>query len=218
MRRLLLSCALALLPGLAGAEALDVLIEERARAEFGPTLPDGGEFQITAKAGGLEEAVMLSAFWMDKATGQFVANAVTEGGDLHRITGLALLTVPVPVPVRRLLPEEIITEADLRVLRLPHGRVGSFAVTRPEDLVGMQVRSLLAQGRPVMAQAVQPPRIIDRGDKVAIRYSDGLLELTAPGRALTDAHRGQEVKIVNLVSNTPVVGIATAEGLVEVSR
>lgn len=218
MRQLLLSFVLALLPGLAGAEALDVLIEERARAEFGPTLPDGGEFQITKKAGGLEEAVMLSAFWMDKATGQFVANLVTEGGDLHRITGLALLTVPVPVPVRRLLPEEIITEADLSVLRLPHGRVGSFAVTRLEDLVGMQVRSLLAQGRPVMAQAVQPPRIIGRGDKVAIRYTDGLLELTAPGRALTDAHRGQEVKIVNLVSNTPVVGIATAEGLVEVSR
>lgn len=218
MRRLLLSLALALMPGLAGAEALDVLIEERARAEFGPTLPEGGEFQITAKAGGLEEAVMLSAFWMDRATGQFVANVVTEGGELHRITGLALLTVPVPVPVRRLLPEEIITEADLRVLRLPHGRVGSFAVTRAEDLVGMQARSLLAQGRPVMAQAVQPPRIIDRGDKVAIRYTDGPLELTAPGRALTDAHRGQEVKTVNLVSNTPVVGIATAEGLVEVSR
>ena len=218
MRRLLFSIALVLFPGLAGAEALEVLIEEKARAEFGPTLPESGEFEITAKAGGLEEAVMLSAFWMDKASGQFVANAVTEGGDLRRITGLALLTVPVPVPVRRMLPDEIITEADLRVLRLPHGRVGSFAVIRSEELVGMQVRSLLAQGRPVMAQAVQAPRIIDRGDKVAIRYSDGLLELTAPGRALADAHRGQEVKIVNLVSNTPVVGIATAEGLVEVTR
>lgn len=218
MKRLLFSFALALLPGLAGAEALDVLIEEKARAEFGPALPEAGEFQITHKPGGLEEAVMLSAFWMDKATGQFIANVVTEAGDVRRITGLALLTVPVPVPVRRLLPEEIITEADLRVLRLPYGRVGSFAVTRLDDLLGMQVRSLLAQGRPVMAQAVQPPRIIDRGDKVAIRYRDGLLELTAPGRALADAHRGQEVKIVNLVSNASVVGIATAEGLVEVIR
>ncbi|WP_212522756.1 flagellar basal body P-ring formation chaperone FlgA [Actibacterium sp. MT2.3-13A] len=218
MKRLVFFLVLALLPGLAGAEALDVLIEEKARAEFGATLPDTGEFEITLKAGGLEEAVMLSAFWMDRATGQFVANAVTGEGELRRVTGLALLTVPVPVPVRRLMPEEIIAEADLRVLRLPHGRVGSFAVTRVEDLVGMQVRSLLAQGRPVMAQSVQAPRIIDRGDKVAIRYTDGLLELTAPGRALADAHRGQEVKIVNLVSNASVVGIATAEGVVEVTR
>ena len=218
MRRLLLPLALALLPGLAGAEALDVLIEEKARAEFGAALPDTGDFEITVQPRELEEAVMLSAFWMDKATGQFVANAVTGAGDMRRVSGLALLTVPVPVPVRRILPEEFITEADLKVLRLPHGRVGGFAVTRAEDLVGMQVRSLLLQGRPVMAQAVQPPRIIDRGDKVVLRYTDGLLQLTAPGRALADAHRGQEVKIVNLVSNASLVGIATAEGVVEVTR
>ncbi|KKL04349.1 hypothetical protein LCGC14_2616940, partial [marine sediment metagenome] len=170
------------------------------------------------KAGGLTEARLLSGFWIDLSTGQFVADAVTDMGEVKRIMGLATVSVPVPVPVRRMMPEEIIDERDLTIVNLPHARVGAFAVTDSAKLVGMEVRSLLAQGRPVMNRAVRQPLVIDRGDRVNIRYSDGLLELSAPGRALGEAHRGQEVKIVNLVSNTSVVGIATAEGTVEVIR
>ncbi|SFP65858.1 flagellar basal body P-ring formation chaperone FlgA [Tranquillimonas alkanivorans] len=217
MRRLItLLTALLLCPALAGAEALNVLIEEKARESYGTGLPDTGEFEITVQGGGDLDAVMLSAFWMDTSTGQFVANAVLPEGDVRRISGLALLTVPVPVPLRRIMPDEILSEADLKVVRLPHGRVGAFAVTGMDDLVGMQVRRVLSQGRPVMAQSVMQPLVIDRGDRVAIRFRDGRLELSAPGRALADAHRGQEVKIVNLVSNTSLVGIATGEGVVEV--
>ena len=55
-------------------------------------------------------------------------------------------------------------------------------------------------------------------DRVSIRYSDGRLALTAPGRAMEDAHREQELSIVNLVSNNLVTGIARAEGVVEIIR
>lgn len=206
---------LLLLPLPGHAEDLSVLVEEKARETFGPTLPDTGEFEITFQ-GEIDEAVMLAGFWMDMGTGQFVTDAVLPDGQTRRIAGLALVTVPVPVPVRNVMPDEILTEADLKVVRLPHGRVGAFAVTDTEDLVGMQVRRVLTQGRPIMTQSVIEPLVIDRGDLVSIRFRDGPLELSAPGRALADAHRGQPVKIVNLVSNASVVGIATEKGLVEV--
>lgn len=205
-------------PAYAAAAALSVLIEERARDSFGATLPDSGAFEITLAPGAVAQAVMLSAFWMDTATGQFVANAVTASGQVQRVSGLALLTVQVPVPNRRLLPGEILTEADLQTISLAHGRVGAFAITDAAKLVGMQVRRVLSQGRPVMVQSVQPPVIIDRGDQVTIRYSDGSLSLAAPGRALASAALGQDVKIVNLVSNTSLVGTATAKGVVEVTQ
>ncbi|RVV96859.1 flagellar basal body P-ring formation protein FlgA [Mesobaculum littorinae] len=223
MRRLvLLLCLLtALGPALgaaARAESLAVLIEEKARESYGPELPDSGEFDIAVQGGEAGDAVMLSAYWMDTATGQFVANAVRPDGQVNRVAGLAMLTMPVPVPTRRLMPDAILTEADIETIRLPHGRVGAFAVTDAQALVGLQVRRVLTKGRPIMQQSVMQPLVIDRGDRVSIRFADGKLKLTAPGRALADAHRGQQVKIVNLVSNTSIVGIAVGEGEVEVRK
>lgn len=217
MKRLILALLLTVSGTAAGAEALDVLVEEQAREKFGAELPEAAHFAITVSDPKPDEAVMFSAFWMDKATGQFVANAVTPDGEVRRIAGLAVPTVSVPVPVRRILPEEIIAEGDLQSIDLPLARLGAFAVTDPAALVGMQVRRVLALGRPVMAQSVMQPLVIGRGDRVSIRYDDGLMSLSAPGRALDDAHRGQEIRVVNLVSNTTVFGVASAEGIVEVN-
>ncbi|EAR51757.1 Flageller protein FlgA [Oceanicola granulosus HTCC2516] len=214
--------ALALIAAVLGgpslAEDLAVLVEERARDQLGATLPDTAEFEVTLREGDAADVLMLAEFWMDGSTGQFVANAVLASGETRRVMGLALATVPVPVPVRRILPDEIIAEADLDVVRLPMGRVGAFAVVDLEALVGMQVRRVLSQGRPVMSQSVIEPLVIERGDAVSIRYSDGALELTAPGRAMAGAHRGQDVRVVNLASNRLVTGIAARDGIVEVLR
>lgn len=220
MRRLLLPLLLAaaLMAPAARAELLETLVEERAREAFGAELPDGVHFAVTVQAPKPESAVMLSAFWIDRATSQFRANAVTEAGEVVRIGGLAVPTVSVPVPVRRMLPDEIVAAEDLRMIDLPLARVGAFAQTDAAALVGMQVRRVLAPGRPVMVQSVMQPRIIGRGDRVSIIYVDGQLALSAPGRALDDAHRGEEIRVVNLVSNTMLVAVATGDGVVEVLR
>ena len=60
------------------------------------------------------------------------------------------------------------------------------------------------------------PRIINRGEKVKIRLNHGGLQLTAKGRALDDASKGQELRVVNLSSNKALSTIATAAGVVEV--
>ncbi|MGY6704311.1 flagellar basal body P-ring formation chaperone FlgA [Roseinatronobacter sp.] len=181
-------------------------------------MPARGRFDISIQPGAPEKAVLISAWWMDNSTGRYIANVVTHSGDTRRISGMATLTVSVPVPLRRMMPGDIIDEADLGVIDLPAARIGAYAVTDPTDLLGMQVRSLLTEGRPVMTQSVMEPLVVNRGDLVTIRYLDGALELSSPGRALANAHRGQDVRIVNLVSNATVSGIASADGIVEVSR
>lgn len=221
MHRLLLSLVLSVTtvaaPGLWAAPVRD-LIEEKARDSFGAELPEAAVFDVSFANHADLDAELLSAFWMDRATGQFLANAVLPDGGLRRLQGLAVLKVSVPVPVRRMLPGEIVTEADLQQIDIAHARLGAFAQTDPAALIGKEVRRVLAQGRPVMAQSVMEPLVITRGEKVSIKYTDGKLALTAPGRALDDAHREQEVRIVNLVSNTLVTGIARSEGLVEIIR
>ena len=194
------------------------LIEEKARDSVGPAMPAQGRFDISIQSSAPQDALLISAWWIDPATGRFIANAVTEAGEVYRVNGMATLVVSIPVPVRRLMPGEIVAATDLGTIDLPASRIGAFAISDPAELIGMQVRSLLTEGRAVMVQAVMQPLVIGRGSLVTIRYSDGALELSAPGRALGDAHRGQDVRIVNLVSNTAVVGIATADGIVEVTR
>ncbi|PHP27926.1 flagellar basal body P-ring formation chaperone FlgA [Limimaricola cinnabarinus] len=221
MRALALLAALAAplaLPAAGTAAPLPVLVEERARDHLGPALPGRAEFEIGFAGQPPNEAAFIAEFWMDPASGRFVANAVDETGGLHRVSGLAAVMVPLPVPNRRLMPGDIVAEADLTELRLPQARLGPYAVIEPEAVIGMQVRRMLPEGRPVMVQSVMQPLVIDRGDEVTITFSDGAMRLTAPGRALSDAHRGQEVRIVNTSSNTTLTGTAMAEGIVEVTR
>jgi flagellar basal body P-ring formation protein FlgA len=209
---------LVMLAGPALSASVNVLIEERARADYGSDLPDVGDFAITVKDTLQGEVAALAEFWMDPRTGKFLANAVLNTGDIQRISGLAQITIPVPVPNRRLLPGEIVEEADLVIAHLPIGRIGSYAITNPAEVIGQQVRRVLSQGRPIQAQSIIQPLVIDRGDRVDIHFSDGLLALSSPGRALSDAHRGQEIRIVNLISNKTVIAVATGDGTVEIKR
>lgn len=217
LRPLLMAAALLLpLPGLAATPA--DLVAERAHDLWAPQLPEGATIRVRLVDGAPEAADVLSAFWMDRDSGRFLANAVTPDGHVRRIEGVAMVTLMVPVPVRRLMPGDIVRPEDVQTVELPAGRVGSFTVTSPDKLIGMEVKRMLAQGRQVMLQSITAPLVVGRGDRVSILYDDGGLVLTAPGRALDDAHEGQELRIVNLVSNKSLRGIAVQDGVVEVIR
>lgn len=220
-RAALLSLALAVAAAMTGGPAaaadLETLVAERATQDFGPAMPEKGYFQVRVAEGLPGQSEFLREFWIDRDTGQFIANAVTETGEVRRVWGVAVLTIPVPVPMRRLMPDEIVQPEDVETVAMPWARVNAFAVTETENLVGMQVRRMLSPGRPVQLQSVIPPIIISRGDRVTIELNYGALHLSATGKAISDAHLGQEVRVVNLGSNKTIVGIARAEGVVEAS-
>ncbi len=222
MRRLLYYVTIVLvvfvLPATVWAAPIATLVEERARESYGMQLPDMADFRIAVTAGAPEEAESFSDYWMDKNTGRFLANAVLPDGTVRRIEGRAVAVMDVPVPTRRMLPGEIITPADLSSVTLPLGRIGAFTMTDHADVEGMQVKRLLAQGRPVQKQSIMPPVIVDRGERVSIRYVDGQLALAAPGRALDEGHKGQEIRVVNLASNTSITAVAVSKGIVRVIR
>lgn len=214
--------ALGLITALFGTSvfALDIaeLVEEKAIFEFKGAFPDRGRFDVRLADGSLREAEFLSEFWRDTLTGKFIANAVTDTGDVRRVWGVAALTVPVPVPTRRLLPDEIIGDGDLEIIRLPYARLNAFAVLEHADLAGMQVRRMLVPGRPVIRHSVIPPTVIMRGEIVKIELTYGALKLVAKGKSMSDAHLGQQVRVVNLSSNKTISAVALAKGTVGVER
>ena len=222
MRRLLYYVTIVLVvfvvPATVWATPIETLVEERARESYGAQLPDMASFRIAVPQGAPETAESFSDYWMDRTTGRFLANAVLPDGTVRRIEGRAVPVLDVPVPTRRLLPGEIIGAPDLTTVTLPLGRVGAFTVTEVGAVEGMQVKRLLAQGRPVQTQSIMQPLIVTRGERVSIQYDDGQLALAAPGRALDEGHRGQEIRVVNLASNTSVTAVAVAKGIVKVIR
>ena len=213
-----LSCLPILGAGMAQADTVEDLVHEAALATLGDTFPEGAVVNVRFRGTAPEAAEFLSEFRMNPTTGQFAARAISEDGTGNIVTGLAAITVPVPVPSRNMKPNEIISEADIRMVSLPVQRVNAYAITKKEELVGRQVRHMLSPGRPVMEQSVMMPIVIHRGDEVTLTYRDGDLSLSVPGRAMGDAHQDQPVKVVNLSSNLLLEGTAVSEGNVEVTR
>ena len=199
----------------AHAEDAAVLVEDRIQMEYGASLPNEAKLRVSYGPE-VDDAMLLNAFWMESATGQFVADVLRETGEVSRISGLAVVTAVVPVPSRQMMPGEIVTPSDLIDAEFPVRRIGDFAVTDANMLIGKQVRRVLGKGRLVMAQSVMAPVLVERGQRVKIILSDGGLNLIASGRALGEAAQGEQVKVVNLVSNLSVVGVAIADGIVKI--
>ena len=212
---LAVALSVSLLPSASWAVLITDLVAERAEQEFGPALPPSGQFVVHLADGLPKDGQYIQEFWIDKDSGQFIANVVTNFGDVTRVWGLAVLSVPIPVVNRRVQPDEILQPRDIEMIDMAWARVHAFAITEYEELVGMQVRRMLSPGRPVHHQSVTPPVIVSRGDKVTIELQYGPLQLTATGKAISDAHLGQEVRVVNLSSNKTIIAIAKGDGLVE---
>lgn len=199
-------------PVIAAAEPAAPLIEELARDGFSLSLPDDARIEVTFQSDPPEDVVLISGFRMNPTTGQFLAEAVLPDGASARLSGLASPLVAVPVPVRSVPAGSVLTEADLRVAEIHAARVGPLAVYEVSEVVGMEARQALAPGRPVMRQSVTPPVVIERGDLVTLSYLRGGLSLNVSARAMSAAHAGGEVRVVNLSSNALVNAVATGPG------
>lgn len=116
------------------------------------------------------------------------------------------------VPTRTIRAKEIISIEDLT---LKNGDA-SGAITRLEDVVGMEARVSLYAGRPMRAGDIGPPALIDRNQVVSIKFSKGGLSIATEGRALDRAAVGETVRVMNLASRTTLTGVVMKNGTIEV--
>ena len=95
----------------------------------------------------------------------------------------------------------------------------SYAVlSDPQLAVGRVARRALGAGTLLGANDLVAPRIIRRGDSVALVSRRGGVEVRVAGKALGDAGQDERVSVENLSSRRVVQGIVAASGDVVVSR
>ena len=89
-------------------------------------------------------------------------------------------------------------------------------LSRPEDVVGLEARVVLYEGRPILASDVGPAAIIERNQIVTLVFSKGTLSIATEARALGRGGIGDAIRVMNLASRNTVSGTVTPDGSVVV--
>lgn len=114
------------------------------------------------------------------------------------------------VASRTVRPHEILTSGDLAII----DKTIPGALQSVEEALGLESRVVLYAGRPIRAQDLGPPAIVERNQIVTLIYSHGTLTIAAEARALTRGGEGDLIRVINIASRTTVSGVVRADGTV----
>jgi flagellar basal body P-ring formation protein FlgA len=88
--------------------------------------------------------------------------------------------------------------------------------TAMEKVQGMQARRPLQPGSPVLANQIEPPIMIKRGESVLMSASSGSLQVKIPAKALMDGRIGDQISVQNRQSKRVVEAKVVGPGHVVV--
>ncbi len=192
------------------------LADKGAGEKLAITLDGGDQMRILA---GIAKDTPLAVDDMsfDSARHKFTAT-LSDAATGHRyaVAGHAVQLVDVPVPVRRLEQNEIISANDLTTVEQRVDELRSDTAANASDLLGKLVKRQLEANMPVQERFLGMPVVIKRDDRVTMVVKSGGIVLTAEGRAMNDAGLGETVRMINAASNKSVEGVATGAGTAEV--
>lgn len=166
---------------------------------------------------GMDETLVVENLAYDAGRGRVTADLLVPATGLRQNIGArAVEVVEVPVLTRRLMPGEIITEADLDWTIVPRDRTGSDTVLAAEELIGQTVRRATTAHRPMRVRDVRAPVVVPRGAVVTILLQSPTMTLTAQGRALADGAVGEVIRVANTTSSRVIDAKVASDGLVTV--
>lgn len=90
------------------------------------------------------------------------------------------------------------------------------AVTAIDQIAGQEARVTLYPGRPIKADQLGAPAVVDRNQIVPLSYHAGNLAILTEGRALSRGGVGDVIRVLNLSSRATVQGQVMPDGSVRV--
>lgn len=92
------------------------------------------------------------------------------------------------------------------------GRIAGAALSDPEAAIGRMARRTLVAGAVLTSNDLVSPRLVRRGDTIALVSRHAGVEVRMAGRALADAGEQDRVSVENLSSRRVVQGRVSADG------
>ena len=84
--------------------------------------------------------------------------------------------------------------------------------------IGRESRVVLYAGRPILADDITAPALIERNQIVTLIVSQNGVKISTEGRALERGAVGDMVKAMNLSSRSTVNGTVTADGHIQIGQ
>lgn len=158
---------------------------------------------------------------LQMGTGRFTAIVVVPTGPISvqriQVSGKALTMVDVPVLARRMGRGDVIGETDLVTVVMTTDALKRDTILDREEIVGKTPRRLLRDGVPLRPNNLRLPVVVAKGTLVMLVVKTKHMLLTARGRALHNAAKGDVVKVINTRSNATVEGIVIGLNRVKIS-
>ena len=126
----------------------------------------------------------------------------------------SLVQADILVPTRTIRAQQILSAQDVQRIQ---GDVPGMLVDAREA-IGQEARVVLYAGRPIRAEDVGPPAIVERNQIVSLVYKNAALTLKTDARALGRGGVGDSIRVMNLSSRTTVNGIVAPDGSVQVGE
>ena len=128
--------------------------------------------------------------------------------DLYRSVVVAMM------PISR---GEQISASQLDQREMNISQLNGSYFTDLNDVLGMQARRTLNADSPIIAQHIEPPLIIKKGETVLVTAKSGGLAVKIPGIALNDGHQGQQISVRNKQSKRVIEARVTGPGQVSIT-
>ncbi|BDV01763.1 hypothetical protein TDMWS_18480 [Thermodesulfomicrobium sp. WS] len=144
--------------------------------------------------------------------------AVDEAGVVRDVlSGVVLAEVwaEVPCAARSLSRGEVVQEQSVVRMRMDLAALGR-PVWDGAGMGAVRVRSAVPQGRPILAEMVEPVPVVERGRMVRVVFDNGRLRLAVPGQSLEDGGVGSVIRVRNLQSQRVVEARVVDESTVRV--
>lgn len=128
-----------------------------------------------------------------------------------------------------LVPASVNADVLIATRTLPAGTVlqpddisireeGQPGVPSPEDVVGLQTKVAIYEGRPIQPGRLTAAYLVARNQLVTLAYETPLMRIETEGRALDSGQAGQVIRVMNLSSRTTVSGRVEPDGTIVIQQ
>ncbi len=126
----------------------------------------------------------------------------------------SLAWADVIVPVKTIRANTVLT-ADLLTL---NSNLSGPGLSDMSQAIGLETRVMLYAGRPIRAEDLIQPALVERNALVPIVFQQSGLTITTLGRALDRGAAGDTVRVMNASSRNTLFGTVLEDGRIFVSE
>ena len=112
---------------------------------------------------------------------------------------------------------EVLSRYELEMREMDISQLNGAYYTDMDEVLGMQAKRPIRADKPVIANYLEPPLLIKKGEQVQMTARSGGLVVKIAGVALMDGHKGQQISVRNNQSKRVVEARVSGPGQVAIA-